>query len=140
MDLIYETWYIQSSRHVGIIQKVLRHIRHFWSIYPVGTKRRYNVIFLSFVADWSIMTNKFRRMCDVADWSKMMNKFLGISNVAVTLQISRKWRINFDESVTFQLGRKWQVNFEESAMLQIGQKGRKISTNLRLRRLVENEE
>ena len=30
-----ETWYVQSSRHIGITQKVLRHIRNFWRIYDV---------------------------------------------------------------------------------------------------------
>ena len=30
-----ETLHVQTSRHVGIIQKVLRHIRHFWRIYDV---------------------------------------------------------------------------------------------------------
>jgi len=30
-----ETLHAQSSRHVGITQKVLRHIRHFWRIYDV---------------------------------------------------------------------------------------------------------
>ena len=28
-----ETWDVQSSRHVEIIQKVLRHIQHFWRTY-----------------------------------------------------------------------------------------------------------
>ena len=31
----FETLHAQSSRHVGITQKVLRHIRHFWRIYDV---------------------------------------------------------------------------------------------------------
>ena len=30
-----ETLHAQLSRHVGITQKVLRHIRHFWRIYDV---------------------------------------------------------------------------------------------------------
>ena len=30
-----ETWYVQSCRHVEIIQKVLRHFRHFLRIYDV---------------------------------------------------------------------------------------------------------
>ena len=30
-----ETLHAQTSRHVGITQKVLRHIRHFWRIYDV---------------------------------------------------------------------------------------------------------
>ena len=30
-----ETWYVQSFRHVKIIQKVLRLIWHFWRIYDV---------------------------------------------------------------------------------------------------------
>jgi len=30
-----ETWNVQSSRHVGIFQKVLRRIRYFWRIYDV---------------------------------------------------------------------------------------------------------
>ena len=30
-----ETWYVQSSRSVTIIKKVLRHIWHFWLIYKV---------------------------------------------------------------------------------------------------------
>ena len=37
LNILYglETWYVQSSRHVRITQKVLRHIQHFWRIYDI---------------------------------------------------------------------------------------------------------
>ena len=37
LNILYglETWYVQSSRHIQIMRKDMRHIRYFWRIYAV---------------------------------------------------------------------------------------------------------
>ena len=73
-----------------------------------------------------------RRRCDVADWSKITNKFRRNSDVAamslIGQKIANEFKRNCNVAAKSQIGRKLRTNFHETTM------------SLRRRRLIQNYE